>query len=166
MRDTKGLRVLRWGFWALVATSVWFIYLIYGNYMGMLASMDQVVYSIDSVYHHVDESRIVFTMEFSILNPTAYDNLDFNSLQCQVYLLVDGDEVYLGASGYGPPVDIPLKPGEPRGYSTSLTVPVSRLADGVVPGLLDLRVRNVVYYSTPLRQYYQIVYLVVESRLV
>jgi len=167
MEKANQMKILQMAFLAVVIVASGLTAINYVNYLGMLKSMDEVIFTIDSVTHSLEESKVEFTINFTVLNPTSYGSLDFSSLQCQVYLLDDeGGEQFLGATGYAPPVDIPLNPGEPRVYTTQLSVSSNNvMGEGdVVPTLL-LRFRNVIHFQTPLRRYYQSIYLDVESHV-
>lgn len=146
-----------WLFWATVLISLGLSLFNYGNYLGLLRSMNEVEFKIDEVSHRLDDSKIEFTISFSIKNPTNYEQLKFSSLQCQLYLVEGGQEQYLGATGYAPPVDVPLHPDETRIYSTVLSIQSDTLLDpsGSPLSEVDLRVRNVIHFSTPLRRFYQ-----------
>jgi hypothetical protein len=91
------------------------------------------------------------------MNPTNYKQLKFSSLQCQLYINMDEQEQYLGATGYAPPVDVPLHPDEIRNYTTVLSIQSDALLNpnGVPLSEVHLRVRNVIHFSTPLRRFYQ-----------
>ena len=151
------MKALGWVFWAVILFSLGLTLSNYNNYLGLLGSMNEVVYSIDDVSHKLDESKVEFTISFSLLNPTSYGQLKFTSLQCQLYLVEDGQEQFLGATGYAPPVDVPLHSDEVRSYSTVLSVSAGDLMepDGELVSEVDLRLRNVVHFSTPIRSFYQ-----------
>jgi hypothetical protein len=156
-REEK-LRILGAAFTAAVAVSAGLTLLDYGNYLGLLDSMNRVTYAVDEMTHVVEGDRVSVSMTFTVLNPTSYTRLRFSSLQCQLYLVRGGEEEYLGATGYAPPVDVPLRPGEGRTYTTVLEVARSNVAgssDAPVEQTLEWRVRSVVHFSTPLRRYYQ-----------
>ena len=151
------VKTLGWVFWAVVLLSLGLTLSNYSNYLGLLGSMNEVVFYVDAVSHRLDESKIEFTISFSLVNPTSYTQLKFSSLQCQIYLVEDGQEQFLGATGYAPPVDVPLHPDEVRNYTTVLSVSPSDLAepDGQPFPEVELRLRNVIHFSTPIRRFYQ-----------
>ena len=156
-REEK-LRVLGVVFAAAVATSAGLMLLDYVNYLGMLESMNEVTYTIDDMTHGVEGETVTVSVTFTLLNPTSYTRLRFSSLQCQLYLVRGGEEEYLGATGYAPPVDVPLKPGDGRTYTTMLEAPRSNVAGpsgAPLEPTLEWRIRSVVHFSTPLRSYYQ-----------
>ena len=146
-----------WLFWAAVLISIGLSMSNYGNYLGLLRSMNEIEFNIDEISHRLDDSKIEFTISFSINNPTNYKQLKFSSLQCQLYLTDEGQEQYLGATGYAPPVDVPLHSDEIRNYTTILSVQSDSLLDpsGAPLSEVELRVRNVIHFSTPLRRFYQ-----------
>ncbi len=156
-REEK-LRVLGMVFAAAVALSAGLMLLDYINYLGLLESMNEVSYTIDEMTHSVQGDKVTVSITFTLLNPTSYTRLKFSSLQCQLYLIRGGEEEYLGATGYAPPVDVPLRPGDGRTYTTMLEAPLSNVAGSAGAPLepaLEWRVRSVVHFSTPLRGYYQ-----------
>jgi hypothetical protein len=153
----KKLRYLGWLFWATVLVSLGLTLSNYTNYLGLLESMNEVVFSIDEITHQLDDSNVEFAISFSIVNPTSYEQLKFSSLQCQLYMVEGDQELFLGATGYAPPVDVPLHSDEVRSYTMTLSVSASDLIqlDGAPPSEIDLRVRNVIHFSTPIRRFYQ-----------
>ena len=156
-REEK-LRILGVVFAAAVTASAGLMLLDYVNYLGLLESMNEVTYTIDEMTHSVEGDKVSVTLTFTVLNPTSYARLRFSSLQCQLYLVNGGVEKYLGATGYAPPVDVPLRPGEERTYTTMLEVSRSNVAgssDAPLEPTLEWRVRSVVHFSTPIRRYYQ-----------
>lgn len=156
-REEK-LRVLGAVFAAAVILSAGFTVLDYVNYLGLLESMNKVTYTIDEMTHGVEDDKVIVSLTFTVLNPTSYTRLSFSSLQCQLYLVRGGEEEYLGTTGYAPPVDVPLRPGDGRTYTTVLEVSLSNVAgsaDAPLETTLEWRVRSVVHFSTPLRSYYQ-----------
>jgi hypothetical protein len=156
-REEK-LRILGFAFAAAVTLSAVLTLLDYSNYLGLLDSMNKVTYTIDEMTHCVEGDRVSIAVTFTVLNPTSYTRLRFSSLQCQLYLIGGGEEAYLGATGYAPPVDVPLRPGEGRTYTTMLEVARSNVAgsaDAPLETTLEWRVRSVIHFSTPIRRYYQ-----------
>ena len=156
-REEK-LRVLGAVFAAAIVLSAGLMLLDYVNYLGLLESMNEVSYTIDDMTHAVEGDKVTVSLTFTLLNPTSYTRLRFSSLQCQLYLVRGGEEEYLGATGYAPPVDVPLKPGDGRTYTTMLEAPRSNVAGPAGAPLeptLEWRIRSVVHFSTPLRSYYQ-----------
>ncbi len=157
MERKKKLRYLGLLFWAAVMVSLALTLSNYTNYLGLLESMNEVVFSIDEITHRLDDSGVEFTISFSLVNPTSYEQLKFSSLQCQLYMVEGDQERFLGATGYAPPVDVPLHSDEVRSYSMALSVSGNDLIqpDGAPPPEIDLRVRNVLHFSTPIRRFYQ-----------
>lgn len=159
-------KLIRWGFWVVILVSVLLTLNNYVNYIGLLRSTNDVEFAMDSITYDVDGSKLILSISFTLLNPTDYNGLDFQSLQCQVYLDEESGELYLGATGYSPPVNVPLHPDEVRGYTTILTVIANEsIIQAVESGSLQLRVRNVIHYSTPLRGFYQTINLNVTAIL-
>ena len=156
----KKIRIMGIGFAAVVLLSGGMILINYSNYLGLLESMNEVTFSIDEMTHREEGNTVEVSISFSIINPTSYSKIQFSSLQCQLYLVVDGDEEYLGTAGYAPPVDVPLRENEVRRYTTSLSLTrnnVVSLTEGILEPEMDWRVRNVLHFSTPIRRYYQTV---------
>ena len=158
--DEKGnnIRIIKAVFAATVLLSVGMVLVNYTNYLGLLESMNKVTFSIDGMTYKEEGTTVEVSISFSIINPTSYSKIQFSSLQCQLYLVIDGEEEYLGTTGYAPPVDVPLRENEVRNYTTSLSISRNNLVsltDGVLEDELDWRVRNVVHYATPIRRYYQ-----------
>lgn len=156
--NEKNIRIIGTVFAAVVLLSGGMILINYSNYLGLLESMNEVTYSIDEMTHREEGNTVEVSISFSIINPTSYSRIKFSSLQCQLYLVVDGDEEYLGTAGYAPPVDVPLRENEVRRYTTSVSISrnnIVSLTDGILEPELNWRVRNVLHFSTPIRRYYQ-----------
>ncbi len=154
----KNIRIIGTVFAAVVLLSGGMILINYSNYLGLLESMNEVTFSIDKMTHREEDNTVEVSIFFSIINPTSYSRIKFSSLQCQLYLVVDGEEEYLGTAGYAPPVDVPLRENEIRNYTTSLSISrtnIVLLTDGILEPELGWRVRNVGHFSTPIRRYYQ-----------
>lgn len=139
----------------------------YIDYVGLLESVNETEFTINEMTHSIIGSKVEIAISFSLLNPTGYPRLKFSSLQCQLYLLTNGEEDFIGVTGYAPPVEIPLMPGESRTYTTKLSVSrenIESLIDGDLESDLEWRVRNVVHFSTPIRKYYQNINILQKSR--
>jgi len=158
-RDRR-LKILGYVFAAAVVISSGLVMMNFADYVGLLNSMSKVTFSIDEMVHTPEGSDIVIALTFSVENPTTYTRLKFSSLQCQLYLITDSGEEYIGTTAYAPPVDVPLRPSEGRSYTTSLSVSKSQTElfskDPLDPEL-EWRVRSVIHFSTPIRKYYQTV---------
>ncbi len=156
----RRLKILGYAFAAVVVISSGIIMMNFTDYVGLLNSMSKTTFSIDEMVHRPEGNKIDIAMTFSVDNPTAYTRLKFSSLQCQLYLITDGGEEYIGATAYAPPGDVPLKPFEGISYTTSLSVSTSQTdlfsMDPLAPEM-EWRVRSVIHFSTPIRKYYQTV---------
>lgn len=67
-------------------------------------------------------------------------------------------EEYIGTTGYAPPIDVPLRPEETVTYTTKLSISEDNLislTNGLLGSELEWRLRNIVYFSTPIRKFYQ-----------
>ena len=156
--NTKNMRIIGGIFTAVVLVSGGLIVVNYSNYLGLLESMNEVEFSIDEMTHIENGNTVDVSISFSIINPSSYSRLKFSSLQCQLYLVIDENEEYLGTTGYAPPVDVPLRENEVRSYTTIISINknnILSLTDGVIEPELDWRVRNILHFSTPIRRYYQ-----------
>jgi hypothetical protein len=156
----RRLKMLSYAFAAAVVLSSGLVMINFNDYVGLLNSMSKVTFSIDEMIHTPEGNDIAIALTFSVENPTTYTRLKFSSLQCQLYLITDGGEEYVGTTAYAPPVDVPLRPFEGRSYTTSLSVSSSQTElfskDPLNPEL-EWRIRSVIHFSTPIRTYYQIV---------
>jgi len=156
----RRLKILGYAFAAVVVISSGLIIMNFTDYVGLLNSMSKITFSIDEMIHSPEGNEIDIALTFSVDNPTAYTRLKFSSLQCQLYLITDGGEEYIGATAYAPPVEVPLKPFEGISYTTSLSVSRSQTdlfsMDPLDPEL-EWRVRSVIHFLTPIRKYYQTV---------
>ncbi|MBL7079606.1 hypothetical protein ISS39_04700 [Candidatus Bathyarchaeota archaeon] len=154
----RRLKMLGYVFAAAVVISSGLIMKNFNDYVGLLNSMSKINFSIDEMVYSSDGNEIDIALTFSVDNPTAYTRLKFSSLQCQLYLITDGGEEYIGATAYAPPVDVPLKSFEGISFTTSLSVSRSQTdlfsMDPLAPEL-EWRVRSVIHFSTPIREYYQ-----------
>jgi hypothetical protein len=156
-RDRR-LKILGYVFAAAVVISSGLIIMNFTDYVGLLDSMSKVTFSIDEMVHSFDGNEINIALTFSVVNPTTYTRLKFSSLQCQLYLITDSGEEYIGATAYAPPVDVPLRPFEGRAYTTGLSTLKSQIEpfSGVpLDPELEWRIRSVIHFSTPIRKYYQ-----------
>ena len=154
----RRLKTLGYVFAAAVVISSGLIMMNFTDYVGLLNSMSKVTFSIDEMVHSPEGDEIRMALTFTVTNPTSYTRLKFSSLQCQLYLITDGGEEYIGATAYAPPVDVPLHPHEERSYTTSLSVSksqIERQSEDPIESELELRVRSVIHFSTPIRRYYQ-----------
>ena len=164
----KNIRIIGTVFAAIVLLSGAMTLINYSNYLGLLESMKEVTFSIDEMTHREEGNTVEVSIFFSVVNPTSYSKIKFSSLQCQLYLVIDGEEEYMGTTGYAPPVDVPLRENEVRTYTTSLSISrknIVSLTDGVLEAELNWRVRNVVHFSTPIRSYYQTINVYHESSI-
>lgn len=154
----RRLKMLNYAFVAAVVLSSGLVIMNFTDYVGLLNSMSKVTFSIDEMVHTPEGNDIVIALTFSVENPTTYTRLKFSSLQCQLYLITDSGEEYIGTTAYAPPVDVPLRPSEGRSYTTSLSVSRSQTElfskDPLDPEL-EWRVRSVIHFSTPIRNYFQ-----------
>jgi len=161
MRDReRRLKRLGYVFVAAVVISSGLIIMNFTDYVGLLNSMSKITFSLDEMVHSSEGNEMDIALTFSVNNPTTYTRLKFSSLQCQIYLITDSGEEYIGATAYAPPVDVPLKPFEGRSYTTSLSVSRSQadlFANEPLAPELEWRVRSVIHFSTPIRKYYQTV---------
>lgn len=156
----RRLKILGYIFAAAVMISSGLFLINFSDYVGLLNSMSKVTFSIDEMVHTPNGKEINIALTFSVGNPTTYTRLKFSSLQCQLYLITDNGEEYIGSTAYAPPVDVPLKPFEGRTYTTSFSTSKLQIElFSKVPLDLELewRVRSVIHFSTPIRKYYQIV---------
>lgn len=159
MNDKENrIRILRYLFVIAVIISIALTLTNYNDYLGLLDSTNKVIFSINEVTHSLVDDKVEISISFSVLNPTSYTKLKFSSLQCQLYLIVEGNEEFIGAAGYSPPYDVPLQPNEIRTYITKLSTSkdnILSLTEGAIEDELDWGIRNVVHFSTPLRRFYQ-----------
>jgi len=154
----KKYRLLRQLFLIVVIFSIALSLANYDDYIGLLESRNEVIFSINEVTHSLNDEKIEISILFSILNPTSYSRLKFSSLQSQLYLIVDGNEEFMGTTGYSPPFDVPLPPEEIITYTTKLSISknnIFSLTEGVIDDELEWRIRNVVHFSTPIKRFYQ-----------
>ena len=127
------------------------------DYIGLLNSMKEVNFSIDEILVRPRDDEVEITLVFLVSNPTAYTRLRFSSLQCQLYLITDGGEEYIGVTAYAPPTDVPLRPDEEASYEAFLSIRRSQnqFLAANLHGELSWRIRCVIHFSTPVRKYYQ-----------
>ena len=164
----KNIRIIGSVFAAVVLLSGVMVLTHYSNYLGLLESMREVSFSIDEMTHREEDDTVEVSISFSVVNPTSYSNIKFSSLQSQLYLVIEGEEEYLGTTGYAPPVDVPLRENEVRTYSTSLSISknnVISLTGGAIETEMNWKIRNVVHLSTPIRRYYQTINVYYESSI-
>ena len=160
-RDRR-LKILGYVFVAAVVISSGLVMMNFADYVGLLNSMSKVTFSIDEMIHSSDGNEIKIALTFSVGNPTTYTRLKFSSLQCQLYLITDSGEWYIGATAYAPSVDVPLRPFEGRVYTIGLSASKSQIelfSKVPLEPELEWRVRSVIHFSTPIRKYYQTVNL-------
>ena len=156
----RRLKMLNYAFVAAVVLSSGLVMMNFSDYVGLLNSMSKVTFSIEDMVHAPEGNDMAISLTFSMENPTTYTRLKFSSLQCQLYLITDGGEEYVGTTAYAPPVDVPLRPSEGRSYTTRLSVSRSQneqFSKEPLDPELEWRVRSVIHFSTPIRTYYQTV---------
>lgn len=154
----RRLKLLGYVFAAAVVISAGLITMNFTDYIGLLNSVNKVTFSIDEMVHSPEGDDLKISLTFSVTNPTSYKRLKFSSLQCQLYLVTDGGEEYVGATAYAPPVDVPLHPFEERSYTASLSVTKSQIeshSGAPIESEIEWRIRSVIHFSTPIRRYYQ-----------
>lgn len=155
-RDS-GLRLPTYLFAATILISSGLLLMNFVDYIGLLNSMKEVNFSIDEILVRPRDDEIEITLIFLVSNPTAYTRLRFSSLQCQLYLITDGGEEYIGVTAYAPPTDVPLRPDEEATYEAFLSIRRSQnqFLAANLHAELSWRIRCVIHFSTPLRKYYQ-----------
>lgn len=155
-RDS-GLRLPTYLFAAIILISSGLLLMNFVDYIGLLNSMKEVNFSIDEILVRPRDDEIEITLIFLVSNPTAYTRLRFSSLQCQLYLITDGGEEYIGVTAYAPPTDVPLRPDEEATYEAFLSIRRSQnqFLAANLHAELSWRIRCVIHFSTPLRKYYQ-----------
>jgi hypothetical protein len=130
----------------------------YSDYLGLVESRNKIIFSITAITHRIENDKVEFNITFSILNPTSDTKLKFSSLQCQLYSILDGEDEFIGETGYSLPFDVPLPPEEIITYTTRLSVSKDNflsLTKGVIEDKFEWEIRNVVQYSTSIRGFYQ-----------
>lgn len=156
--EQKRISIFRYLFAIVLILSIALILANYDDFSGLLESRSKVIFTINEVTHRLYNDKVEITIPFSILNPTSYTRVKFSSLQCQIYLIVNGNEEFIGVAGYSPPFDVPLPPDEIRTYTTRLSIPkdnIFSLTGGVVGDEFEWKIQNVVHYSTPISGFYQ-----------
>jgi hypothetical protein len=153
----SGLRLPTYLFAATILISSGLLLMNFVDYIGLLNSMKEVNFSIDEILVRPRDDEIEITLIFLVSNPTAYTRLRFSSLQCQLYLITDGGEEYIGVTAYAPPTDVPLRPDEEATYEAFLSIRRSQnqFLAANLHAELSWRIRCVIHFSTPLRKYYQ-----------
>ncbi len=139
------------------------------DYLGLLESMEAMEFSLDDMSHSLEDNMVKMSLTFVISNPTTYTRLKLSSIQCQIYLIIDGVESYIGTTAYAPPQDAPLQPYEEKLFEVVLKVPKGindELLNAPLASELDWRVRCVVNLVTPIRKYFHRINLYPTSRLV
>jgi len=156
-KSESGLRLSSYLFAVTILISSGLLMINFVDYIGLLNSMNEVNFSIDEMLVRPRDDEIEITLVFLVSNPTAYTRLRFSSLQCQLYLITDGGEEYIGVTAYAPPIDVPLRPDEEASYEAFLSIRRSQnqfLAANLHTEL-SWRIRCVIHFSTPIRKYYQ-----------
>ena len=156
-KSGSGFRLPTYLFAVTILVSSGLLLMNFVDYNGLLNSMKEVDFSIDEILVSPRDDEIEITLVFLVSNPTAYTRLRFSSLQCQLYLITDGGEEYIGVTAYAPPTDVPLRPDEEASYEAFLSIKKSQ-NQFLVANLhaeLSWRIRCVIHFSTPIRKYYQ-----------
>ena len=156
-KSDSGLRLPTYLFAVTILISSGLLLMNFVDYIGLLNSMKEVNFSIDEILVRPRDDEIEITLVFLVSNPTAYTRLRFSSLQCQLYLITDGGEEYIGVTAYAPPTDVPLRPDEEASYEAFLSIRRSQnqFLAANLHAELSWRIRCVIHFSTPLRKYYQ-----------
>jgi hypothetical protein len=153
----KKLQMITIAFSVIVVASIGLLAINVMDYTGLLNSVAKVEVSLKEITTEQDDRRVNIIITVRVENPTSYDRLKFSSMNCQVYRETDNGEVYIGATAYALPTDVPLRPNEEYLYSATLgTLSTQYMGeDGVLLEGLDWRIRCVVHFSNPIRKYYQ-----------
>lgn len=156
-KSDSGLRLPTYLFAVTIFISSGLLLMNFVDYIGLLNSMKEVKFSIDEILVSPRDDEIEITLVFLVSNPTAYTRLRFSSLQCQLYLITDGGEEYIGVTAYAPPTDVPLRPDEEASYEAFLSIRRSQnqFLAANLHAELSWRIRCVIHFSTPIRKYYQ-----------
>jgi hypothetical protein len=156
-KSDSGLRLPTYLFAVTILISSGLLLMNFVDYIGLLNSMKEVNFSIDEILVRPRDDEIEITLVFLVSNPTAYTRLRFSSLQCQLYLISDGGEEYIGVTAYAPPTDVPLRPDEEASYEAFLSIRRSQnqFLAANLHAELSWRIRCVIHFSTPIRKYYQ-----------
>jgi hypothetical protein len=156
-KNDRRLRLPTYIFAVIILISSGLLLMNFVDYIGLLNSMKEVNFSIDEILVRPRDNEIEITLVFLVSNPTAYTRLRFSSLQCQLYLITDGGEEYIGVTAYAPPTDVPLRPDEEASYEAFLSIRRSQnqFLAANLHTKLNWRIRCVIHFSTPLRKYYQ-----------
>jgi hypothetical protein len=156
-KSDSGLRLPTYLFAVTIFISSGLLLMNFVDYIGLLNSMKEVNFSIDEILVSPRDDEIEITLVFLVSNPTAYTRLRFSSLQCQLYLITDGGEEYIGVTAYAPPTDVPLRPDEEASYEVFLSIRRSQnqFLAANLHAELSWRIRCVIHFSTPIRKYYQ-----------
>ena len=156
-KSGSGFRLPTYLFAVTILVSSGLLLMNFVDYIGLLNSMKEVDFFIDEILVRPRNDEIEITLVFLVSNPTAYTRLRFSSLQCQLYLITDGGEEYIGVTAYAPPTDVPLRPDEEASYEAFLSIRRSQnqFLAGNLHAELSWRIRCVIHFSTPIRKYYQ-----------
>ena len=164
--ENRRIKLVAYSFIITIIVSTGFLILNLYDYIGLLNSLKRFDISVAEMEISPEEDEILITLTFTVVNPTTYSRLRLSSLQCQLYLDVDGKEDYIGTIAYSPPSNEPLRPHEPFSYMMTLSIPKARnqfLSTYGPTSELQWRIRCVVHFVTPIRKYYQTMNLYAKS---
>jgi len=158
MSKGKGrIKLLAYLFAATIAISSGLLSLNVFDYVGLLNSLKKIDVHVDDMGITPVDDGVQITIIFVITNPTRYSRLKFSSLQCQLYLIADGGEEFIGVTAYSPPSNKPLMPNEEKSYTTTLSIKSANqyLSTYGPTSELQWRIRCVIQLVTPIRKCYQ-----------
>jgi len=159
MNTSHGRRKLvSYTFIIIVVASSFLLRSNLADYIGLLTSMNSLEFSLEEMSHKSNLDTMNVTLRFRILNPTVYSRLKLSSIQCQIYLISDNNEVFVGATAYAPSKEMSLESDIENIVITNLIF--SKGSSEILlqdPPVLELnwRVRCTLNLSNPLRKYYQ-----------
>jgi hypothetical protein len=156
-KGEKKLRLVTIAFTVIVVASVSLLTINVMDYTGLLNSVARVEVSIKEIMTEQEDRRVNIAITVSVENPTSYSRLKFSSINCQLYRITEVGEIYIGTTAYALPKDVPLRQNEEHIYTATLSTLNTQhmVEDEILLGDLDWRVRCVVYFSNPIRKYYQ-----------
>jgi hypothetical protein len=152
------LKIISYIFTASVIISSVLIIVNFMDYLFLFNSKNKVEVSINKMTHSPEGDVINIYLNFSISNPTTYSRLKVSSLRCQLYLITDNDEKYIGVKAFLPSNNIQIKPFDERIFTKNIIFPLSNIEEFLEESLgseIEWNVRLTIHFLTPIREYTQ-----------
>jgi hypothetical protein len=158
IKREKWFRIIGYFFTASVIISTVFIFVNFTDYLFFFNQRNEVKASINKMTHSAEGDEINIYLNFSISNPTTYSRLKVSSLRCQLYLITENGEKYVGVKAFSPSNNIQIKPFDEKILNIKIIFPISDIKEVQEEPLkseIEWNIRLTIHFLTPIREYSQ-----------